>query len=879
MVSMLEIEEIDQIISELKLNIEERPEKLIYKKYRTFLKEFGMKNRNFENIDLILKRLKKQKIIPCSKENGELFELKHSWQLTDFPLDETIRFRLKDSQENNIELKHVMNHSGDNLEINKETIATTSKLKTTVPYAGSIGVVNGTNPRTLYLHQEDAVKQLDRKIIQTNKSPFAGLLVIPTGGGKTVTAVQWLLRNYIDHDKKVLWIAHRHELLEQAADTFKTNAFTNILKNRKSFNYRIISGLHDRPVNIKNTDDIIVASKDSLNSGIEYLMRNWIYDNNKEIFLVVDEAHHATAKTYRKLINSLKENVDEFRMLGLTATPFRTAKDEKGLLQKVFVDDIIYKVDLRTLISRGILSEPIFEEFKTNIDLTQYLNDNDLKKILKNDFDIDKLGKETAKTIAENRARNSLIVNHYIKNRVKYQQTLIFALNIDNAIALNRLFREKEIACDYVVSAIRDEITGITISAKDNKNKIDKFRKGELKILINVNILTEGTDLPKVQTVFLTRPTTSPVLMTQMIGRGLRGEKAGGTKNAYIVGFIDDWKDKIEWVNPEQLFIEENVDFNDEKPETEKRLIRLISIQKIEEFAMIMDKSIDTSELQKLDFVERIPIGIYSFQILKSSGNEDDMEKNCEILVFDNIKQAYFNFINELPDFFDINNLNDKEILGENELAELSKNVEEEYFYGFEKLPGYRVEDIKDVLRYYAMHENLPELIEYKDREKFDTQSIANDICKKHLDDTAKKEYFMNLWEDEKTQWRAFFGFDRKYFVNEVELAIRKIIYPEDFIKSELKPIDTKEQRGLEKLSMSELMEENPIYWRELRDSVFEKSKDENGFYTCAKSGEKHRSKINFQIDHIIPMSNGGLTTLENLQILTRKENAAKGNN
>ena len=64
----------------------------------------------------------------------------------------------------------------------------------------------------------------------------------------------------------------------------------------------------------------------------------------------------------------------------------------------------------------------------------------------------------------------------------------------------------------------------------------------------------------------------------------------------------------------------------------------------------------------------------------------------------------------------------------------------------------------------------------------------------------------------------------------------------------------------------------------QLRDTVFEKYKDKNGFYRCAISGEKNKSKINFQIDHIKPMSKGGLTILENLQILTRKENAIKGN-
>lgn len=77
---------------------------------------------------------------------------------------------------------------------------------------------------------------------------------------------------------------------------------------------------------------------------------------------------------------------------------------------------------------------------------------------------------------------------------------------------------------------------------------------------------------------------------------------------------------------------------------------------------------------------------------------------------------------------------------------------------------------------------------------------------------------------------------------------------------------------------MSELYENYPAYWKKLSDEVYERSKDENGFYTSAESGEKSKSKRNFQIDHKTPLSQGGLTVLENLRILTRKENAIKGN-
>ena len=86
-----------------------------------------------------------------------------------------------------------------------------------------------------------------------------------------MTAVYWLLQNAVDQGKKILWIAHRHLLLEQAADTFINNAYTSIMINHTTFRYRIISGMHDKPVHIKNDDKILIVSKDGINRSLERL--------------------------------------------------------------------------------------------------------------------------------------------------------------------------------------------------------------------------------------------------------------------------------------------------------------------------------------------------------------------------------------------------------------------------------------------------------------------------------------------------------------------------------------------------------------------------------------------------------------------------------
>jgi ATP-dependent helicase IRC3 len=743
--------------------------------------------------------------------------------------------------------------------------------------AGTITISGEKSGLKLYQHQQDAIYNLTEKITNTNKYPFAGLLVLPTGGGKTLTAAHWLCTNVLDKGKKILWIAHRHELLQQAMATFHQRlAYNDIFKNRKSFNYRIISGIHDRPVHIKETDDLVIASKDSINAGFEYLYTNWIKGKSNEVFLVIDEAHHAIAKTYRKIIEELKKR-GKFRMLGLTATPFRTAQDEKGLIFKLFEDKIVYEIALRRLIALGILSEPIFEEVSTDFDMTRVLSESEMDNLAH--FDIDSIGKQAAKTIAENDQRNWCIVNRYLKNKNKYKQTIVFALNQDNAIALNKLFQVNGIKSDYVLSSIRDITTGVTISSEENRNKIELFRKGELQVLINVNILTEGVDVPKVQSVFLARPTISTILMTQMIGRGLRGEKAGGTKEAFIVSFIDDWKDKVAWVNPIEQIPDENI-FDDSSHQSRKVIIKLLSIKLLEQFAITINDQIDNKKrevLQNLNFIERIPLGFYHFTLLPLPNTEKSKlyEKYCDVFVYDNLKQSYEDFINALPNI--VKNYKTAEFLTEDELDRFAERVDQDFFYGCEKYPGFEIQDIKDILQYFTQYDVEPKFIKLVDREKFDLGKIAQRIVDKNMRIKEKNDFINNLWDISQSELQLFFGCEnKKYFLNEVNLAVLRITFPECFSNTRNTPLDTKELRKLSELSMGRIMEVNPGYWKILSDQVYNKAKDKDGFYHSAMSNYKSKNKLDFQIDYITPMKDGGLTIPENLRLLTRKENGSR---
>ena len=203
---------------------------------------------------------------------------------------------------------------------------------------GTVVAKKGTNPRVPYNHQKDAMAKLN---LIDKEDSFSTLVVLPTGGGKTYTASTWLLKNAVDKKKKIIWIAHRQMLLDQAAESFQKFAYAEAMPHISEFTYRIVSGSssHDRSIDISEKDNILILSKDSIGRNMSVLDK-WI-KGEKEIYLVIDEAHHATAKTYRKIIKYIEERVPNLKLLGLTATPFRTTKEEEGLLAKIFKDELL----------------------------------------------------------------------------------------------------------------------------------------------------------------------------------------------------------------------------------------------------------------------------------------------------------------------------------------------------------------------------------------------------------------------------------------------------------------------------------------------------------------------------------------------------------
>ncbi|MFT9057231.1 MAG: DEAD/DEAH box helicase family protein [Ethanoligenens sp.] len=706
---------------------------------------------------------------------------------------------------------------------------------------------------------------------------YSTLIVLPTGGGKTYTASMWLLRHALDQKKKILWIAHRQMLLDQAAESFQKYAYAESIPHISSFQYRVISGAssHERTVDIRPGDNLLIVSKDSVGRNLERL-NTWL-KGEKELYLVIDEAHHSTAKTYRRVIEYVKKHVANVKLIGLTATPFRTAQEEQGLLSKIYSDGIksgiavhdyvgiAYQIGLKELISRQILSKPIFESHYTDEEFGASMGVDDWESIQR----LDVLPNDIAGQMADSAARNKLIVETYLANQDKYGQTLVFAVNVVHAIQLSALFNKAGVPAAYIISDIKDAITGVRISREDNERRLRDYRAGQLQVLINVNILTEGVDLPQTKTVFLARPTVSSIMMTQMVGRALRGQAAGGTDSAYIVSFIDHWDEHIAWVNPESLF-EGNNDFADSDVDRAKRELRMIAISKIEEFASILDSSIDTVALEKVPFVQRIPIGMYAFAYLE----EDGMDRSYQVMVYDSTAGAYKQLMDSLPSLFRSFHAG-SEYLDDSVLCEMEQQCHDIFFCG-KMIPPYEQKDIMNILKYYAQYDAAPPFYTFEavDKSKLDVGQIARHIWDEDMGERKRAAYLDSLWDSgDDNMLHLFFG-RKLYFLRQVDIERTKLAHPGIYDDVENVKYGIKQ---LEDLPLSEIRKYDPDMEKRLRNRAFEKSKNQQNCYCCGHCGFTDKSRVFFQVDHILPMNKGGKSVPENLQILCRTCNGRKG--
>lgn len=321
-----------------------------------------------------------------------------------------------------------------------------------------------------------------------------GIVVAATGIGKT-----YLSAFDSKGFNKILFVAHRDEILKQAYDSYKN------VRGDKSMGF-FMSGTKDC------NKDIIFASVQTL--GKEDYLNEEYFKNDYFDYIVIDEFHHSFSNNYQRIINYFKPKF----LLGITATPERM--DNKDVFA-VCDYNVAYEIRLPEAINRGDLCPfryyGVFDETVDYTKIPQYkgkFKEKELEKALM----LDK--------------RANLILKHYSK--FNSTRALGFCSSKNHAEYMAKYFNDNGVKACAVYSDSNSE------NSLDRKEAIEKLTKGELNIVFSVDMFNEGVDIKSIDMVIFLRPTESPTVFLQQLGRGLR--KAKGKDYVNVLDFIGNFK-------------------------------------------------------------------------------------------------------------------------------------------------------------------------------------------------------------------------------------------------------------------------------------------------------------------------------------------------
>lgn len=390
----------------------------------------------------------------------------------------------------------------------------------------------------LHDYQQELVEQIEQLRMAPPGSNHA-ILSLPTGAGKTRTAVQALVTawNSTGQTKPfILWIAQGDELCEQAAGSFREVFQEFGLEGTRSklHLYRYWGSRNTLPDPFG--EGIIIATIKKLSelassdAGYETLMQ--IADDTFAI--VIDEAHHAIADSYTEVLDAcgvlrMSRNAS-IPLIGLTATPYRGfSSKENNRLAELFhrrqlTSSLLGDNPIERLRERGILCAAEHQILPTSCSF-----DMDQKEI---DYyqHWNRLPDSLMKTVSQDHERNALLLDRLLKLPTKWP-VLFFGCTVEHASAFTALLRRQGRSAALV--------TGETHPAT-RRYLIEAFRQGNLQFLCNYGVLTTGFDAPKIRSIVISRPTASVVLYEQMIGRGMRGPNNGGTDECLVIDLKDN---------------------------------------------------------------------------------------------------------------------------------------------------------------------------------------------------------------------------------------------------------------------------------------------------------------------------------------------------
>lgn len=546
---------------------------------------------------------------------------------------------------------------------------------------------------------------------------FRGLVVMPTGSGKTVTLVRWAIPAHLNRGGRVLWIAHQHHLLAQAAKAFYEAAGLAISPEMR---VRVVSGVHCSITTVGPEDHVVIMSSQSASKRMDKVDE---YLSGDDVLLVVDEAHHSAASTYRKLFNILERRRTKYAV-GLTATPTRTLADERPVLARLFGGRKFVEIPIRELVERQFLARPHPEIVHTDVTADEGVTANDIAHLEK----FQELTPAWQDRLANMVRRNEAVVTRYQHHAERYGKTLVFAINVAHAQLLRDRFREAGIEAEYIASYRLDD------DDVDYAEVLERFQRpaSGLNVLINVQILTEGVDLPCVQTVFLTRPTRSEILLRQMIGRALRGPQVeGGTERAYLVSFEDHWSRFVDWEHPFELVndIMECAPAEAAPPEIPPIPKPLADAVPWDLVKATADELRRLGGAVKLSVFEAVPHGWYVLE------REDDVADIREVVhVYQHQNACWEALLNHL---------------WQGPRSSTKPSAEELYaeFFADCDSPQPSSFHVGQVLQHFLADGERPEFIAFTDRRTTDPYAIAREILERDLGQTAQDALLQARYE------------------------------------------------------------------------------------------------------------------------------------
>lgn len=360
------------------------------------------------------------------------------------------------------------------------------------------------------------------------------ILQMPTGSGKTRTAME-IISSFLNSypNSSVVWLAHSTELCDQAAECF-LEVWPHV--SAKSINFQRYYGTHRFDPIVEPKIDFLCTSFQSAYALID---KNPDFLNarlHQKRLIVVDEAHKVIAPTYKSVTQALQ--YEGTQIMGLTATPGRTYKefntdDENSELSQYFFEKIISfnpkgKDAIEYLRDKGVLAFAKSEVLKVDSDIN--LSVKELQQV----SELFEIPSSVLEKIGKNSIRNAEILAK-IKQLVvtqAAQSIIFFATSVEHSVLISSLLKFLDIKAEHIDGS----------TPRVNRERIiARFRNQEINVLCNYEVLSTGFDAPKVDCVFLARPTASVVLYSQMIGRGLRGPAIGGKETCLIVNVKDNF--------------------------------------------------------------------------------------------------------------------------------------------------------------------------------------------------------------------------------------------------------------------------------------------------------------------------------------------------